>query len=86
MLKTWCIMTGHATSLVSIPHALSSGGTDNISLFVTTSQHGGGGMIFHFFDCSSPFCHLLIEFHCSLFISYEILQHYVYYYCILIRM
>ena len=24
-------------------------------------------MIFNFFDCSSPFCFLLIEFHCTLF-------------------
>ena len=38
------------------------------------------------FDCSSPFCFLSIEFHCTFFISYKILTNYVYYYyCILIR-
>ena len=39
---------------------------------------------YSFFDCSSPFCFLLIEFHCTFSISYKILQSYVYYYCIYI--
>ena len=39
-----------------------------------------------FFDYLSPFCFLLIEFHCSFSISYKILPDYVYYYCISIRM
>ena len=46
---------------------------------------GGGWMIFHFFDCLSPFSFLLIEFHCTFSISYRTLPYYVYYYCILIR-
>ena len=39
-----------------------------------------------FFDYLSPFCFLLIEFHCSFSIYYKILPDYVYYCCILIRM
>ena len=38
-----------------------------------------------FFDYLSPFCFLLIEFHCSFSISYKILPDYVYYCCISIR-
>ena len=38
---------------------------------------------FSFFDCSSPFCFLLIEFHCTFSISYKI-SYFVYYYFILI--
>ena len=41
---------------------------------------------FLFFDCSSPFCFLLIEFHCTFSVSYKILANFVYYYCILIRL
>ena len=41
-------------------------------------------MIF-IFDCLSPYCFLLIEFHSTFSISYKILPYYVYY-CILIRM
>ena len=37
-------------------------------------------MIFSFFDFSTPFYFLLIEFHCSFFISYKILPFYVYNY------
>ena len=40
---------------------------------------------FSFFDCSSTFCFLLIEFHCTFSIFYKMPQYYVYYYCILIR-
>ena len=32
------------------------------------------------------FCFLLSEFYCTFSIAYKILQYYVYYYCILIRM
>ena len=39
-----------------------------------------------FFDYLSPFCFLLIEFHCYFYISYKILPDYVYCYCISIRM
>ena len=39
-----------------------------------------------FSDYFSLFCFLLIEFHCTFSISYQILQYYLYYYCILIRM
>ena len=39
-----------------------------------------------FFDYLSPFCFLLIEFHCTFSISYKMLQSFVYYYYILIRM
>ena len=46
--------------------------------------NGGGWMIFHFFDCSSPFSFLLIEFHWHFSISFKIIN-YVYYYCIFIR-
>ena len=35
---------------------------------------------FLFLDCSSPFCFLIIEFHCTLSKSYKILPYYVYYY------
>ena len=35
-----------------------------------------------FFECLSPLCFLLIEFHCTFSISYKILPYYVYYYCI----
>ena len=31
------------------------------------SYSGGGRMIFNFFDCSNPFCFLLIEFHYTFF-------------------
>ena len=41
-------------------------------------------MIFSVFDFSSPFYFLLIEFHNTFFISYNVLPYYVYYYCILI--
>ena len=30
-------------------------------------------MIFSFLDCSSPFCFLLIEFHCTFYISNKII-------------
>ena len=41
---------------------------------------------FEFFDCLIPFSFLLIEFHCTFSICFEILPYYVYYYyCILIR-
>ena len=40
---------------------------------------------FSFFDYSSPFCFLLLEFNCIFSTSYKILTDYVYYYCILIR-
>ena len=46
---------------------------------------GEGGGVFSFFDYSSPFCFLLIEFHHAFSISYKILLYYVYYYCILIE-
>ena len=39
-----------------------------------------------FFDYLSPFCFLLIEFHCTFVLSYKMLQYFVYYYYILIRM
>ena len=39
-----------------------------------------------FFDCSSPFYFLSIEFHCTFSIYYKMLVHDVYYYCILIRL
>ena len=39
-----------------------------------------------FFDYLSPLCFLLIEFHCTFSMSYKILQYFVYYYYILIRM
>ena len=39
-----------------------------------------------FFDYLSQFCFLLIEFDCAFSISYKILQYFVYYYYILIRM
>ena len=39
-----------------------------------------------FFDYLSPFCFLLIEFHCSFFMSYKILPDYICYCCISIRM
>ena len=39
-----------------------------------------------FFEYLSPFCFMLIEFHCTFSISYKILPYYVYYYCILVRM
>ena len=50
------------------------------------SSLGGGWMIFFLqVDCSSPFCFLLIEFHCVFFsISYKGLTCYVYYYYILL--
>ena len=32
---------------------------------------------FSFFDCSSPFCFSLIEFHCAFSISYKILLYFV---------
>ena len=38
---------------------------------------------FSLFDCSNPFCFLLIEFHCTFSISYKRLTNYCYYYCIL---
>ena len=41
---------------------------------------------FLFFDCLSPFCSLLIEFHCNSFHFFKILPYYVHYYSILIRM
>ena len=43
-------------------------------------------MICQFFDYLSSFWFLLIEFYCTFFISYKILEYYVYYYYILIRM
>ena len=39
---------------------------------------------FSFFYCLSPFCFLLIEYHCIFSSSYKILSNYVYYYCIMI--
>ena len=36
----------------------------------------------YFFEYSSPFCFLSIEFHSIFYISYKILQYFVYYYCI----
>ena len=45
---------------------------------------GGGWIIFYFFDCSSPFCFLLIEFNCTFYISYKWIPYYIYYYCVLI--
>ena len=39
-----------------------------------------------FFEYLSSFCFLSIEFHSTFSISYKILPHFVYYYCILIRM
>ena len=38
-----------------------------------------------FFKYLSTFCFLLIEFHCTFSISYEILPYFGYYYCILVR-
>ena len=38
-------------------------------------------MICHFSIILSPFCFLLIEFHCTCYISYKISPDYVYYYC-----
>ena len=48
-------------------------------------NEGSGGVddFFPIFDCLSPFCFLLIEFHCTFPISHKILQSYVYYYHIL---
>ena len=40
---------------------------------------------FSYFDCSSPFTSLLVEFHCTFYKWYKILLYYVYYYCILIK-
>ena len=37
----------------------------------------GGWFFFPFFDCSSPFCFLLNEFHCTFCISYKMLPCYV---------
>ena len=37
-------------------------------------------MIFHFSDCSSPVCFLLIEFNCIFSISRKMLPCYFYYY------
>ena len=50
------------------------------SLDVTPGLREGGWFLI--FDCTSPFCFLLIEFHCFFFISYIVLTCYVYYYCI----
>ena len=47
---------------------------------------GEGGWFVFFYYYLSPFCFLLIEFHCSLSISYKILPDYFYYYCISIGM
>ena len=46
----------------------------------------GGVDDLSFFEYLSPFCFLLIEFHCTFSISYKILPYFVYYYCILVRM
>ena len=60
-----------------------------------SSLHSGGSLAWHhrgrvddlsFFEYLSPFCFLSIELHCTFSISYKILLHFVYYYCILIRM
>ena len=48
-----------------------------------TPRLGEDGWFF-IFDCSRPFCFLLIEFHYVIFISYIVLTGYVYYYCILL--
>ena len=46
----------------------------------------GRGVDLSFFDCSSPFCFLLIEFYLIFSMFYKILPYYVYYYSILIRL
>ena len=43
-------------------------------------------MIINFFDYSSPFCFLLVEFNFTFSIFYKILTNYVYYCCILNRL
>ena len=54
--------------------------------FIFKIDSGGWVDEFKFFDFSSPFCFLLMGFHCTFSISYKILPYYVYYYCILIRL
>ena len=56
------------------------------SPLVVSSNYRGRVDDLSFFDYLSPFCFLLIEFHCSFSISYKILPDYAYYYCISIRM
>ena len=51
-----------------------------------SSATGEGGLFFIFFDCSGPFCFMVIQFDSTFSISYKILTNYVYYYCILIRL
>ena len=48
--------------------------------------YGGGWMICHFSIILIHFVFLLIEFHCTFSISYEMLRYFDYYYYILIRM
>ena len=52
-----------------------------VSFKLIAAGEGGG-----FFDCSTPFYFLLIEFHCTFSISNKILEYYVYHYYILIRL
>ena len=68
-----------------------SGATEKVAALVARATCSGAsrrGRVddFSFFDYLSPFCVLLIEFHCSFSISIKILPNYVYYYCISIRM
>ena len=53
---------------------------------INSMAHWGSVVNLSFFNYLSPFCFLLIEFHCSFTISYKILLDYVYYYCVSIRM
>ena len=64
-------------------------GLPNLCLYMSIhiNEHGRGWVDdLSFFDYLSPYCYLLIEFHCNFSLSYKILQYYVYYYCILITM
>ena len=56
-----------------------------LAIYRNTRLNRGGGGMTSFFDCSSLFCFLFIEYHCSFSISYKIVPHYVYYHCISIR-
>ena len=55
-----------------------------VCIFILANYDDNRGRVddLSFFEYLSPCCFLLIEFHCSFFISYEILPYFVYYYCI----
>ena len=50
----------------------------------THSSLTGDCAWFSFFDCSAPFCFLLIEFNCTFSTYCKILTNYVYYYCVVV--